>query len=247
MLSDLSVDSAVPSTPEITKISPSNGEITIEWASVANATSYTLHYGVNDIAEETISGIDDLFYTVDNLVNGTTYIFAVSAQAQAKYFIALKTYDSTDDENESAFSSEAVVDMGSVRDSDMSAPQTGIPEEVIPFPDLPDEGCFIATAAFGYYSAPQVQWLRDFRDQHLKRYPLGRLFVDAYYSLSPALADIIKQTEWLRDAVRLALSPLVIFSGIFVIWQFNLFIVVTLSLTGIFLYRRRVSRREVVL
>ena len=246
-LSNLSVDSVVPSTPDITNISPSNKKITIQWSSVATATSYTLHYGVNDVTEETISDIDALSYTLDNLVNGTTYIFAVSAQAQAQYFIALKAYDSTDDENESAFSSEVTVNMGDVRNSDMSAPETGIPEAVVPFPDLPDEGCFIATAAFGYYSAPQVQWLRDFRDQHLKRYPVGRLLIDVYYSVSPTLAGSIKQSEWLRDIVRIALSPFVIFSGLFVTWQFNLLMVVILLTGGFYFFRRRVSNREVML
>ena len=42
--------------------------------------------------------------------------------------------------------------------------------------------CFIATAVYGNPEAPQVQALRDFRDNILMEHPLGRKFVDFYYS-----------------------------------------------------------------
>lgn len=43
-------------------------------------------------------------------------------------------------------------------------------------------GCFVATAVYGNSEAPQVQALRDFRDNILMEYPIGRRFVDFYYS-----------------------------------------------------------------
>ncbi len=43
-------------------------------------------------------------------------------------------------------------------------------------------GCFVATAVYGDINAPQVQTLRDFRDNVLMQSEAGRMFVDFYYS-----------------------------------------------------------------
>ncbi|MBI2657960.1 hypothetical protein HYX08_04675 [Candidatus Woesearchaeota archaeon] len=42
--------------------------------------------------------------------------------------------------------------------------------------------CFVATAVYGDPEAPQVQVLRDFKDNVLMKHPLGKRFVDFYYS-----------------------------------------------------------------
>ncbi len=70
-------------------------------------------------------------------------------------------------------------------------------------------GCFIATAAYGSYLHPHVKSLRDFRDRHLVTNLFGRLFVRAYYTVSPPLADYILASETRRAVARFALVPVV--------------------------------------
>lgn len=74
-------------------------------------------------------------------------------------------------------------------------------------------GCFIATAAYGTAMAREVQSLRDLRDRHLLKNPLGRKFVELYYKYSPPVAAYIQDKPKLRALVRAVLKPLVWASG----------------------------------
>lgn len=72
--------------------------------------------------------------------------------------------------------------------------------------------CFIATSVYGTASAPEVILLRNFRDQVLTRYILGRWFTDIYYKVSPPLASFIENKAMVKNIVRrLVLDPLVRF------------------------------------
>ena len=73
-------------------------------------------------------------------------------------------------------------------------------------PEKKKEGCYIATAVYGDYDAPQVRTLRRFRDDTLRKTLPGRLFIRAYYKLSPPLAARLRCARRLNALVRRALD-----------------------------------------
>ncbi|MGV8120478.1 MAG: CFI-box-CTERM domain-containing protein [Candidatus Xenobiia bacterium LiM19] len=72
-----------------------------------------------------------------------------------------------------------------------------------------NQGCFIATAAYGSPLDPHVVSLRRFRDSVLLKSLTGSLCVRAYYYCSPPLADYIAHRPMLRSISALLLTPLV--------------------------------------
>jgi len=73
-------------------------------------------------------------------------------------------------------------------------------------------GCLIATAAFGSEMAPQVQFLRELRDNTILQTQSGTSFMTGfnqfYYSFSPAVADYERENPVFKEAVKLTLTPL---------------------------------------
>ncbi len=73
-------------------------------------------------------------------------------------------------------------------------------------------GCLIATAAFGSELAPQVQLLRETRDNTILNTASGASFMTAfnhvYYSFSPAIADLERENPAFREAVKLTITPM---------------------------------------
>ena len=75
-----------------------------------------------------------------------------------------------------------------------------------------DGGCLIATAAFGSELAPQVQQLRELRDNTVLQTESGTSFMTGfnhfYYSFSPAIADYERENPTFKESVKLILTPL---------------------------------------
>ena len=73
-------------------------------------------------------------------------------------------------------------------------------------------GCLIATAAFGSEMAPQVQFLRELRDNTILQTQSGTSFMTGvnqfYYSFSPAVADYERENIVFKETVKITLTPL---------------------------------------
>ena len=74
-------------------------------------------------------------------------------------------------------------------------------------------GCLIATATYGSELAPQVQQLRELRDNQLLNTESGTAFMgtfnDVYYSFSPIIADYERENPYFKEAVKLAITPMI--------------------------------------
>ena len=73
-------------------------------------------------------------------------------------------------------------------------------------------GCLIATASFGSEMAPQVQFLREIRDNTVLQTESGSAFMTGfnqfYYSFSPVVADYERENSTFKEAVKLTITPL---------------------------------------
>ena len=73
-------------------------------------------------------------------------------------------------------------------------------------------GCLIATAAYGSEMSPQVQMLREIRDNQLMNTESGSAFMSAfnnvYYSFSPAIADMERESPIFKEIVKVGLTPM---------------------------------------
>ena len=98
--------------------------------------------------------------------------------------------------------------------------EPAIVEEVVEEPaTAPQEsseeggGCLIATAAYGSELAPQVQMLREIRDNQLMNTESGSAFMttfnEAYYSFSPYIADLERESPIFKEIVKAGLTPMI--------------------------------------
>ena len=73
-------------------------------------------------------------------------------------------------------------------------------------------GCLIATATYGSEMAPQVQLLREIRDNQLMSTDSGVSFLTGfnslYYSFSPYIADIERENPLFKEMVKIGITPL---------------------------------------
>ena len=73
-------------------------------------------------------------------------------------------------------------------------------------------GCLIATATYGSEMSTEVQQLRELRDNQLLNTESGTAFMsgfnELYYTFSPYIADMQRESPMFKEAVKLGLTPL---------------------------------------
>lgn len=224
-LSDLPITQPpAPEAPSLT-IRPLNQALQLDWNLVPGATGYEIYQSSTPFTPSAlptafipIEGGNTTSYRLPGLSNGTPYFVAVRAVAQSTVYAAVTAViDSSispnqGSSNESGYSNEIREVLSPAVKSVSSQIESATPEAITPNPNLPNKGCFIATAAYGFYDAPQVQVLRKFRDSYLMTNAPGRSFVAWYYQHGPRGAAFINVHPWLKLPVRLALLPLIAFA-----------------------------------
>ncbi len=70
-------------------------------------------------------------------------------------------------------------------------------------------GCYVATAVYGSYDCPQVWILRRWRDYSLAESWYGRMFICAYYAVSPMVVRLFGKRRWFSRLWRGRLDALV--------------------------------------
>lgn len=89
-------------------------------------------------------------------------------------------------------------------------------ETVVQPPPINDKNggaCLIATAAFGSELSPQVQQLRELRDNTILATQSGTAFMTTfnqfYYSFSPTIADYEREQPIFRETIKIVLTPMI--------------------------------------
>ena len=73
-------------------------------------------------------------------------------------------------------------------------------------------GCLIATATYGSEYAPQVQQLRELRDNTILSTQSGTAFMGGfnqiYYTFSPTIADLERENPIFKEIVKVTITPM---------------------------------------
>jgi hypothetical protein len=246
---------AAPAGTPIVTLAPGDRSLLVSWTPVAGATAYIVYYHT---ASFTSSSLPSTFVRVESPATSTT-LAGLNNGSSNRYFVQVlpvaeirvlaevtAVIDNTiasapGTKNESARSATTAQRIGESVSGTISTEKSDFPEAVSPYPDLQGKGCFIATAAYGFYSAPQVQALREFRDCYLMPHAPGRAFVAWYYRHGPRAAAYLNQHPWLKAPVRLALLPLVAMSLFLV--KTSVALKITFALVGLGCWGWSLSRK----
>jgi hypothetical protein len=198
----------------------SSGTLQVTWDAVSGATGYEIsHKKVTDTSfiTSTVPAATNPSAILSGLTDSVPgeppvlYDISVHAFYVPSAYVAVKSYYASNTTSKEAldFSNQAVIAVGSSSTGADASIHDAFAERIVPTPGLQNKGCFIATAAYGYYSAPQVQALREFRDRYLVTNAPGRAFVQWYYQHGPMAARFINEHPEYKPIVRAALMPAV--------------------------------------
>ncbi|HEX6999272.1 MAG TPA: CFI-box-CTERM domain-containing protein [Gammaproteobacteria bacterium] len=209
VLENLNAETNRPLAPRLLTATARNESVVLTWEAVPQATGYRVHYGVAAVTENAFDAGNATQATITGLANDTTYRFVVTALQQPIYQVAVTAVDNTQNRNESPITGVSSISLGEGSASMPSNELTATPAAIEPYPDLPDDGCFVATAAFGADWKAEVAVLRDFRDRILLPTAAGRALVRLYYRHGPRAAAFLEAHEEWKPLARAALWPFV--------------------------------------
>jgi len=113
---------------------------------------------------------------------------------------------------EKSAGSTSILPSESAMDPEPSKPIINPESQVLQIDTEEGGGCLIATATYGSEMAPQVQMLRETRDNTLLTTQSGTAFMTAfnqlYYSFSPTIADWERQSPAFKELVKITITPL---------------------------------------
>lgn len=158
-------------------------------------------------------------------------------QVRSNYYVELEIKESEeeakvgiDDPTPVAISQPEVVDSVELvvepKESEGEMEET-IPEELPQKDEVPKNGggCLIATATFDSELAPQVQFLREIRENVLYNTNSGKSFMvgfnQIYYLFSPTIADWERENSTFKEFVKITITPLLISLGILDYFEIN--------------------------
>lgn len=212
--------------PAVDLSSPASGEIKaynqrldVSWSAVDGAKGYQLIYVGGNGETDTLDVENVTSYTLNGLTNGVNYTVSIQPYAHPTLYFYIKAVEGLSvDKHESLWYEkyEKAVELGDKVLSNSSMSLSATPDEIRPYPVLPNEGCFIATATYGSYDAQQVQVFRDFRDQYLLTNVVGTQFVQLYYRYGPVAANYLNEHPVFKPAMQALLYPYLLLASAFV-------------------------------
>ena len=168
-----------------------------------NTNTNTIY--VANSGDGSVSVIDGNTNTVTDNVAAGTHVFAIAVNP-----ISGVVYTA----NDSPGILYAISDTGKSNQNDIKCEGGTLDENGVCVLDKESKssGCLIATASYGTELAPQVQLLREIRDNSLYQTNSGTAFMagfnEFYYSFSPTVSDLERQNPLFKQAVRITITPL---------------------------------------
>ena len=170
---------------------------------VVTVSDHYAYVVVADTASTLDNEIETRFHQV--LVYGSDNLYTIT------YANGLDDFDSQFPAFQNALDSFVILSESPIPEEDRPGSDGGA-SSVYATPTADDGGCLIATAAIGSELSPQIQQLRELRDNTVLATASGSAFMTGfnqlYYSFSPAIADMERQNPAFKEVVRLAITPL---------------------------------------
>jgi peptidyl-prolyl cis-trans isomerase B (cyclophilin B) len=188
--------------PRLERYHELDDDITFDILSEEYITTYAGYAGLEIIAVQTFDSSDTVKFK-QVFLGGTNFNYVISYANNQDYF----------DDGLIGFNNiidSFLITTYAVSDTNPENKVTILDDKS--FNETEQGGCLIATATFGSEMAPQVQLLREIRDNTVLQTESGALFMTSfnqfYYSFSPVIADYERENYTFKEAVKLALTPL---------------------------------------